>query len=220
MKFFFKKKKIKSYKDLGCPASTDENFSNLIFIIDIIKELDYFVFFGTLLGFVREGYLIEGDDDIDIYVNKKQKEKLISLLKKNNVDVDLNLSVNKGEYLLQIKRTINNKHTIFDFYFFEDDIDDLYIVERWNFGALTHDPSKHLRTPKIFIYPIQKIIIRSHEFNIPANSKYVCEFLYGRNWTKKLKKDQDYTIEVIDGKPVMFKLKENFFGKKKIFLES
>ena len=173
-----------------------------------------------MLGFIRDGYLIEGDDDIDIYVNKKQKEKLISLLKKNHVDVDLNLSVNKGEYLLQIKRTINNRHTIFDFYFFEDDIDDLYIVERWNFGALTHDPSKHLRTPKIFIYPIQKIKIRSHEFNVPANSKYVCEFLYGRNWTKKLKKDEDYTIEVIDGKPVMFKLKENFFGKKKIFLES
>ena len=217
MKFFFKKKKIKSYKDLGCQASADENFSNLIFIIDIIKELDYFVFFGTLLGFIRDGYLIEDDDDIDIYVNKKQKEKLISLLKKNHIDVDLNLSVNKGDYFLQIKRTINNKHTIFDFYFFEDDIDDLYIVERWNFGALTHDPSKHLRTPKIFIYPIQKIKIRSHEINIPANSKYVCEFLYGRNWTKKLKKDQEYSIEVIDGKPVMFKLKENLFGKKKFF---
>ena len=173
-----------------------------------------------MLGLIRDNFLIEGDDDIDIYVNKKQKERLISLLKKNSIDVDLDLSVNKGDYFLQIKRTINNKHTIFDFYFFEDDIDDLYIVERWNFGALTHDPSKHLRTPKIFIYPIQQIEIRSFKINIPAYPKYVCEFLYGRNWTKKLKKDQEYKIKVIDGKPVMFKLRENLFGKKKIFLES
>ena len=63
----FKKKKIKNYKDLGPPVNVKENFSNLIFITKIIKNLEYFVFFGTLLGLVRDNNLIKNDDDIDIY---------------------------------------------------------------------------------------------------------------------------------------------------------
>ena len=213
---FFKKKKIKTYKQLNNLATNKENFSNLVFIDKIIHKLEYFVFFGTLLGLVRDKNLIKNDDDIDILVNLKDRDKLIKILKKNSVVVDLNLSVNKEKCFLQVKRTINNRNAIIDFYFFEDSPDKSYIIEKWNFHSDPGNSSKHLRIPKIFTHPIKRVKIKSYKFNLPAQPEYLCEFLYGKNWRKKLKKDTDYKIKVFDGKPVMFRLKKNFFGKKKI----
>ena len=116
---FLKKKKIKSYKDLDAKATLIENFSNLVFVNKILNKIEYFVFFGTLLGLVREKNLIKNDDDIDIYINIKDRNKVIEILKKNSVIVDLKLSVNKEKCFLQVKRTINNKNAIIDFYFYD-----------------------------------------------------------------------------------------------------
>lgn len=213
------KKEITNYKEISKNISVEENFLNLIYISNIISKLEYFVFFGTLLGLVREKNLIENDDDIDIYVNIKHRKKLIELLKNNNIDVDLNLKVNKSESFLQVTRLLNNKNTVIDFYFFEDDIDDLYLIEKWNFEGGTNNPEKHLRIPKIFTHPIQKIKIKENFFNFPANPEYLCEFLYGRDWNIKKEKEKDYTIRVVDGKPVMFHFKKTIFGRKKILLK-
>lgn len=214
----FKKKKIKTYKDLNSQATYKEHFSNLVFISKIIKDLEYFVFFGTLLGLVREKNIIKNDDDIDIYINIKDRNKLIKILKKNSVYADLNLSVNKTKYFLQAYRKINNKNAVIDFYFYENKPDHSYIIEKWNFEAMPGDQSKHLRIPKIFTHPIKKASFKSHILKLPSQPEYLCEFLYGRNWKRKLEKDVDYDIRIFDGKPVMFSLKKNFFGKKKIVL--
>ena len=217
---FFKKKKIKSYKylDPDSLATVKENFSNLIFIEKIIHKLEHFVFFGTLLGLVRDKNLIKNDDDIDILVNFKDRDRLIKILKKNSIIVDFNLSVNKEKCFLQVKRTINNKNCIIDFYFYEVSPDNSYIIEKWNFHANPGKSSTHLRIPKIFTHPIKKIKIKSYKFSLPAQPEYLCEFLYGKYWRKKLKKDVDYEVIVFEGKPVLFSLKKNFFGKKKIAL--
>ncbi len=214
----FKKKKIKTYKDLNSQATYKEHFSNLVFISNIIKDLEYFVFFGTLLGLVREKNIIKNDDDIDIYINIKDRNKLIKILKKNFVYADLNLSVNKTRYFLQAYRVINNKNAVIDFYFYENKPNYSYIIEKWNFEAMPGDSSKHLRIPKIFTHPINEVSFKSHKLKLPSQPEYLCEFLYGRNWKRKLKKDVDYDIKIFDGKPVMFSLKKNFFGKKKIVL--
>ncbi len=214
------KKKIKSYKDKNENLTIDENFSVLIFITKLINELEYFVFFGTLLGLVRENNLIQNDDDIDIYINIKERDKLIKILVENNIVVDLNLKVNQDNSFLQVQKEINNKNAIIDFYFFDETLDDLYLVEKWNFEGGTNNPSKHLRIPKIFTHPIQKVEKRSCHINFPAQPEYLCEFLYGKNWKKKLKlkKDEEYVIEVFEGKPVMFQIKKTIFGKKKIII--
>ena len=162
---FFKKKK-KSFKENLDNISVEENFSNLIFFTKIISKLEYFIFFGTLLGLVREKNLIEGDDDIDLYVNINHRDELINILQENSVDIDLNLSVNKNRSFLQVKRIVEKKD------------------------------------------------VKSNTINFPAQPIYLCEFLYGKNWQLKLKKDKEYEIKVINGKPVLFKVKKTFFGSK------
>ena len=63
------KRKIQNLKEKQIQISAEENFLNLKFFSKIISKIEHFVFFGTLLGLVRDGNLIEGDDDIDFYVN-------------------------------------------------------------------------------------------------------------------------------------------------------
>ena len=207
------------YKEKIDKITIEENFSNLIFFSNILKDLEHFVFFGTLLGLIRENNLIEGDDDIDFYVNLKERERLIKNLKDNKVEVNLNIKVNRNESFLQISRIINGKNFICDFYFYEDNLDKDYIIEKWNFEGGTHIKSKHLRIPKTFIYPINYREFHNHKIKLPSMPIYLCEFLYGTSWKIKLKKNEDYTIKVIDGKPVQFVIKKSILGKKYIIKE-
>ena len=208
------KKKIKTFKQISKNISVEENENNLIYFSKLFINVEYFIFFGTLLGITRDKGLIDGDDDIDFYVNLKDRFKLIENLKNNNIEVDLTLSVNKNNHFLQIKRVFNKKILITDFYFYETDIEKNFIIERWNFEGGTHDASKYLRIPKIFIFPLKKILFKSVEIFIPKESELTCEFLYGINLKKKLKKDKEYTIKVINGKPYLFIIKKFLFFKK------
>ena len=47
------------------------NFTLKFFSNTMNGKCEYFLFFGSLLGMVREGKPITGDDDVDFYVNKK-----------------------------------------------------------------------------------------------------------------------------------------------------
>ena len=66
-------RKIETLKDKQSQISVEENFLNLKFFSKIISKIEHFVF-GTLLGLVRDGNLIENDDDIDFYVNIKERK--------------------------------------------------------------------------------------------------------------------------------------------------
>jgi len=209
-------KKIKSFKQLTSNISLENNESNLVFFSKLLINVEYFIFFGTLLGITREGRLIDGDDDIDFYVNLNNRDQLIKDLKNNHIDVDLLLSVNKNKYFLQIKRLVNKEVLIVDFYFYECDVEKNFIIEKWNFEGGTQDATKHLRIPKIFIYPLKKQSFKSTELSIPKEKELLCEFLYGRNWNKRLKKDIEYEIKVINGRPFLYITKKFLFFKRSI----
>lgn len=207
-------RKIKNLKQISSNITLEDNEKNLIFFSKILQNIEYFIFFGTLLGITRQKGLIDGDDDIDFYVNFKDRPKLIKDLKNNNIEVDLTLEVNKNDRFLQVKRNIDNKNLIVDFYFYETDIENDNIIEKWNFEGGTNNPLKHLRIPKIFIFPLKKILFKNVEIAVPKESESICEFLYGTNWKKKLKKDKEYKIKVIDGIPHFFFIKKFLFFKR------
>ena len=61
------------------------NSKNLKVVTNQLETLDYFIFFGTLLSFMRNDQLINRDDDIDIMVNINDKIKLLELLKNSKL---------------------------------------------------------------------------------------------------------------------------------------
>lgn len=203
------KKEVKDYQK----GTSALNNLNLKFFTDLLMNVEHFIFFGTLLGVTRDNELIANDDDIDFYVNLKDRNKLINNLKINNIEVDLTAAHNKDIHFLQVKRVLEEKILFTDFYFYENDIEKNFIIERWNFEGGTHKPSKHLKIPKKFIYPIKMIEFNNYQIFVPARSELLCEFLYGKKWKKKFIKDLDYKIKVINGRPHFFLIKRFLFFK-------
>ena len=64
--------------------------SNLKLMLPILEKenIEYFMFYGSLLGIVREGNILEMDDDIDICVNLKHREQLYAIIEKHFDKID------------------------------------------------------------------------------------------------------------------------------------
>ena len=139
-------------------AFRDDNRANLVAISKLFEDIDHFVFFGTLLGITRGRDLIEGDDDIDILAPIEHRKLIIHKI--NNIDgfkVNFDKDCNKSDYFLQIESSVNNRNSLIDFYFYENNPGDDFIVDRWNFLGKHKNSEFALHIPKKFIFPITKI---------------------------------------------------------------
>ena len=54
-----------------------QNFDNLLKVSYSIKNIEYFIFYGTLLGITRDNNIIKGDDDVDFMVDYNSKKLLL-----------------------------------------------------------------------------------------------------------------------------------------------
>jgi phosphorylcholine metabolism protein LicD len=68
-------------------AGKNKKREHLIFIFQYIMNflskanLTFILFYGSLLGYLRDGNFIDNDDDIDILMDKKDMDKLTEFLK-------------------------------------------------------------------------------------------------------------------------------------------
>jgi len=183
------------------------NLKNLMLLSTRMSEVEYFIFFGTLLGYLREGDLIKEDDDIDIYVNIRNRDTILNIL--DNLGFNINIGTT---YFLQATRIIEEVNTFVDFYFYENNPERDYLIERWNFLFSPNDAEKHLHIPKKIIFPIKQGVIRNIKINIPYNIDACCRYLYGDHYKTPLKKDDQYKIKIINNKPITI-LNKNIVNK-------
>jgi len=162
------------------------NNRNLVEIAQLISGLDYLIFFGTLLGIVRSKSLIEGDDDIDFIINKKDFSKLKKLLKDNGYII----THEKIDYISFNKKSISEEHTI-DFYGFEINEEFIWLNESFYDNCLFKLDRHKMKIPKDIIF---KTITNELNIKIPKHPKKVLEYIYGEKWEIYLKKNKEYFI--------------------------
>ena len=178
------------------------NLNNLIFISKILKKFENFIFYGTLLGFVRDRNIIEGDDDVDILVNIKHKKKVLKAIKKQKY---FKINQKKSNfYFIQLINRADNISTFVDLYFYVSDPKKKYIEEKHNFLSSVNLPSHSIHVPKKMIFPIKKNKKHLH-INFPRMPRQLCKFLYGKEWITPMKKNSGYRMEIINHKPKLIK---------------
>lgn len=141
------------------------------FIMSKLGHFDFILFYGSLLGFIREGDFIENDDDIDVLLPFKDREKFLYTVKR------LNLKITVEELTIVQIYVDNLGH--FDVYFYENR--GLDILLRWDGNLL------YLKND---IWPLKKVIFKNYKINIPFNSEKLLNEIYGNNWRIPLHKDE------------------------------
>jgi hypothetical protein len=182
----------------NCSVSRKTNEDNLKFISCFLKDIEWFIFFGSLLGVVRDGRLIDQDDDIDIYVNYSYREEVLRRIESSNSQVTIN-----NKFFIQLNRIVNGERGCIDLYFYTQERGD-FILERWNFFGLCDNEHYHLKLSNLLIYPIKNVNFNGDFINVPNQSEKLVRILYGRKWNTPLKKDgQKYRIVMLFNKPVI-----------------
>ena len=89
----------------------------LMFIVKLLNDnnvSNWFIGYGTLLGIIRENSCIEGDDDVDIIIDKNQYDVVKRLLIEKNIEIVFGHGIGSSKSILKTKK--NNQYCSVDFY--------------------------------------------------------------------------------------------------------
>ncbi len=180
---------------------------NLLNIIPLINDLEYFITFGTLLGYARDNSILKNDDDIDFYVNKKDKSLFIERLKSNTYfEYKENIFPNHTPHFIQLEKIYNEEKTFIDLSFYDSNEEFLIDVFSYNYTEefqtlrkknLT-DERLDLHIPKELIFPLAKKNFESVMVNVPSKVLQTVEFFYGPRWREPLIKGVDYNEKIVN----------------------
>ncbi len=186
----------------------DLNRKNLIDVSTALKGIEHFVFFGTLLGLVRDGDIIPHDDDIDFYVPTEQRSAVIERLKATDFIIEEGVFPNDTDYFLQAYRLIDGVKIYIDFYLYQSNGTADFIVDRWNFLARPEVDATHLHIPKSLIYPLKTARFFDCDIVMPAKGAELCAFLYGADWQTPRHKTTEYRVKINFNTPYCFAVGE------------
>lgn len=89
----------------------------LMFIIKLLNDnniRNWFIGYGTLLGIIRENSCIDGDDDVDIIIDKRNYNIVKQLLIKYHIEIEYGCGIGESKNILKTKK--NNEYCSVDFY--------------------------------------------------------------------------------------------------------
>ena len=150
-------------------AQTDKKKLNrtLEVVANILHEEninDWFIFFGTLLGILRENSCIQGDDDLDIMINCDYQQ-LRSAFGKRGFTFTNDHGINNPDTILKSDQT--QEFCSFDFYMCETK------------GKNHFTPWQNVEIQNV---EIESKKWRSARINLPKNSDSILKKLYGQTW--------------------------------------
>ena len=163
-------------------------FRKVIYILNE-NEIEYVIFFGTLLGKCRHNDIIPWDDDLDICIQINEIPKLREIRWEK-----YGLRFIKNRRFFKIY-DINNKNI--DNRKFSWPFLDLFKYENVNNKNIRiYDVHKNLYISKSDLYPIKNTDFLGIKTNIPNRPKEILDITYEKNWeTECVSPDWDHTIE-------------------------
>lgn len=179
-------------------VSAENNNKNLIIISKILNKngIEFFPFYGTLLGLVREDSCIDGDDDIDLMVSYNDRGKIYEIMSGLGMK-----NTDGGRNFLQFTYKIKDQPVIADFYLFEETEE--YLIEKWNFFGREMDERYNVHFDKNKIFPLIKKEWKGIDLRIPNNSEFIIEYCYGKEWRQKRNKATQYRHSINNNKIVI-----------------
>lgn len=148
---------------------------NLELFHEIIENSDvtYGLFFGTLLGAVREGNFIAHDEDTDVYVFDEEKDKVKALMPKFR-EVGLEM-IRYEDYMISLMR----KDEYIDLYFFKKTKHVGGKEMRKNYYSWEFDAE--------LMEQQERFTFLDMSFPVPAKPEHMLEVIYGKNWRTPIK---------------------------------
>lgn len=170
----------------------------------IPSNFNYFIMYGTLLGFHREGNIIAWDYDVDIYVDIEHEEDIARIMKENNINIwrrgkGVMLSVNI-ELTEEECRTFDDpldlspRKPSVDFYFYKH-YDDLGTTAIKEIGSEYSDTIRARHNagcppiPKKLVFPIKNKVMQGVKVKVPNKPAEILRLVYGDTYMTPNKKD-------------------------------
>jgi hypothetical protein len=188
-------------------VSQETNRANLRYTANLLNSagIEWFIFFGTLLGLTRDNDVIKGDDDIDIYVDSRSRTRLIELLNQQGLAPNLACKPNHTQHFLQIARIVDGEAGLIDFYFFDRQSKPGVLIDRWNFLQKYDQLHKALHVPSDMVFPLSEAPFLGVTLKTPRRPRDIVQWLYGKEWETPLDKSFGYEISVSNYRPLLKK---------------
>lgn len=198
-----------------------DNLDLLEFITSNLSRINvlYWLDFGGLLGVVREGDIIDGDDDLDICATLTDHEKVVSYFAQINNDQYCEYYVEKntkhrvcgdfgGDALLlyQIRPKNTDNKALLDLFFFEDDGAGR-LKSMWTWKDDTFIDT---------IFPLQQVYVEKWGFsvNIPNEAGTRLVEKYGSDYMTPTSQKNTWGRKLYRSTNVFHRCAENTWGKR------
>lgn len=164
------------------------------------KESGMIPFFGTLLGLVRDGGAIEGDDDLDFICPLDQvKTNAERLALAYDGQIRFGGFLDSSPYVATIRLAPAGKPITFDIFGYLEDGEHLVLPANW--FNIEGSNKHHLKLPSKLLFPLTEVNISGGQFLFPCSPEETLAFLYGPKWQQPLSKGVHYSTKLIDGVP-------------------
>ena len=151
--------------------ATKEILNNTLeFVCKLLNINDFdnwFIGYGTLLGIIRENSCIDGDDDIDIIIDRIHYDRLKKVLTENGFKIEYGFGIADNRNILKTKET--NECCSVDFYMASVDNNGHY-YDSWENVIWS------------YCNPILKYKWQSTELRIPSHAETKLVNRYGVNY--------------------------------------